>query len=69
MVWKWTGKEFLLATILGTGKPIDFSYFLYFILRLAITLNRFSLCLLVSLNNSSVLYLIRHWHCLLIEMI
>ena len=30
MVWKWTGKEFLLATILGTGKPIDFSYFLYF---------------------------------------
>ena len=40
MVWKWTGKEFLLATNLGTGKPIDFSYFLYFILRLAITLNR-----------------------------
>ena len=30
MVWKWTGKEFLLATIVGTGKPIDFSYILYF---------------------------------------
>ena len=31
---KWSGigqeNEFLIATILGTGKPIDFSYFLYF---------------------------------------
>ena len=30
--WSEIGQEneFLIATILGTGKPIDFSYFLYF---------------------------------------
>ena len=29
MVWNWTENDFL-ATILGTGKPIEFSYLLYF---------------------------------------
>ena len=63
--WSRIGQEneFLLATILGTGKSIDFYYFLYFNKGWLLPLIGLSLHLLVSLNSYYVLYLIMHWHC------
>ena len=61
---KWTGNEsetnFIIASIVGTGKSIDFYLFNEGWLLPLIGL---SLCLLVQLNSYYLLYLIMHYHC------